>query len=77
MRNDFITCCGNQARVIFKCHFDLKNNTKEIHNNEAEPWQLTIVDTGGRIMTGCRLMRLGVLREYQEQNCLDSQLRLQ
>ena len=70
--NDFIICCGYKAHVIkeyfanYYMHcsnvtFDLKNNTAEIHNNEAEPWKVTLVDTGENTMTGGRLKRV---KEY-------------
>jgi glucose-1-phosphate cytidylyltransferase len=38
--------------------FDLKNNTTEIHQNTAEPWKVTVVDTGEETMTGGRLKRV-------------------
>ena len=67
--NDFIICCGYKAHLIkeyfanYYLHcsnvtFNLKNNTMEIHNNEAEPWQITLVDTGDATMTGGRLKRV-------------------
>src|SRR3954463_5071377 len=37
--------------------FDLSNNNMEIHNNSAEPWKVTLVDTGLNTMTGGRLKR--------------------
>lgn len=67
--NDFIICCGYKAHVIKEyfanyhlyCSdvtFDLKNNEMEVHNNGAEPWRVTLVDTGDGTMTGGRLKRV-------------------
>ena len=67
--NDFIICCGYKAQVIKEyfmnyrlCSsdvtFDLKNNEMEFHNNGAEPWRVTLVDTGDGTMTGGRLKRI-------------------
>ena len=38
--------------------FDIKNNKMEIHQNSAEPWRVTLVDTGEQTMTGGRLKRV-------------------
>ena len=70
--NDFIICCGYKSHVIkdffanyhLRCSdvtFDLKNHATEVHNNGAEPWRVTLVDTGDSSMTGGRLRRV---REY-------------
>ncbi len=70
--NDFIICCGYKGHVIkeyfanYLLHmsditFDLKNNKKIIHNNNAESWSVTVVDTGANTMTGGRLKRV---KEY-------------
>jgi glucose-1-phosphate cytidylyltransferase len=67
--NDFIICCGYKAYVIkeyfanyqLNCSditFDLKNNNVEVHNSGAEPWRVTLVDTGEGTMTGGRLKRV-------------------
>ena len=67
--NDFIICCGYKAYVIkeyfanYFIHnsditFDVKNNKMEIHQNSAEPWKVTAVDTGEHTMTGGRLKRV-------------------
>ena len=67
--NDFIICCGYKAQVIkeyftnYHLHcsdvtFDLRNNTMQFHNNGAEPWCVTLVDTGDSTMTGGRLKRV-------------------
>lgn len=67
--NDFIICCGYKGYVIkeyfanYFIHnsditFDVKNNKMEIHQNTAEPWKVTVVDTGEETMTGGRLKRV-------------------
>jgi glucose-1-phosphate cytidylyltransferase len=70
--NDFIICCGYKANVIkeyfanYYLHcsdvtFDLRSNNTQVHNNGAEPWCVTLVDTGESTMTGGRLKRV---RDY-------------
>lgn len=70
--NDFIICLGYKGYVIkeyfanYFLHqadvtFDIGNNKMEIHNNHAEPWKVTLVDTGANTMTGGRLLRV---KEY-------------
>lgn len=70
--NDFIVCCGYRGYVIkeyfanYFLHssdvtFDMRNNKMQVHQNSAEPWQVTLVDTGIDTMTGGRLKRV---REY-------------
>jgi len=67
--NDFIICCGYKGDVIKEYFsnyylqksdvtFDLKNNKMEIHQNDVEPWKVTLVDTGLGTMTGGRLKRV-------------------
>ncbi|MDE6105982.1 MAG: NTP transferase domain-containing protein, partial [Bacteroidales bacterium] len=67
--NEFIVCCGYKAYMI-KQYFadyylhqadltvDLRNNGMEIHHSHAEPWKITLVDTGLNTMTGGRLKRI-------------------
>jgi len=73
--NDFVICCGYKGYVIkeyfanYFLHmsdvtFDMKNNGMEVHQNKAEPWRVTLVDTGEETMTGGRLKRV---REYVEE----------
>ena len=38
--------------------FDIYNNTMEVHQKKAEPWKVTLVDTGDETMTGGRLKRI-------------------
>ena len=67
--NDFIVCLGYKGYVIkeyfanYFLHmsdvtFDMANNRMEIHQNNAEPWKVTLVDTGDATMTGGRLKRV-------------------
>lgn len=64
--NDFVICCGYKGYLIkeyfanYFLHtsdvtFDMKTNRTEVHQNSAEPWRVTVVDTGERTMTGGRL----------------------
>ena len=68
--NDFIICCGYKGYVIkeyfadYYLHcsdvtFDFTNDNRMIiHNNVAEPWKVTIVDTGLKTQTGGRVKRI-------------------
>jgi glucose-1-phosphate cytidylyltransferase len=67
--NDFIVCCGYKGYCIkdyfyhYYMHeadmtFDLGNNRTEYHNSTAEPWRVTLVDTGSNTMTGGRIKRI-------------------
>jgi glucose-1-phosphate cytidylyltransferase len=67
--NDFIICCGYKGYVIkeyfanYFLHmsdvtFDMVNNKMEVHQQSAEPWKVTLVDTGDDTMTGGRLRRV-------------------
>lgn len=68
--NDFVICCGYKAHMIkeyfadYYLHrsdvtFDFSDNNKMIvHNNFAEPWKVTLVDTGLNTMTGGRIKRV-------------------
>ena len=67
--NDVIVCCGYRGYVIkeyfanYFLHmsdvtFDVANNRMEVHNKRAEPWRITLVDTGEETMTGGRLRRV-------------------
>lgn len=70
--NDFIVCCGYKGYLIkeffsnYFLHssdvtFDMAANTMEVHARSAEPWRVTLVDTGDSTMTGGRLRRV---RDY-------------
>ena len=67
--NDFIICCGYKSYIIkeyfanYFLHmsdvtFDMKENNMEVHNKRAEPWRITLVDTGENSMTGGRIKRI-------------------
>lgn len=67
--NEFIICCGYKGYVIkeyfanYFLHmsdvtFDMASNRMDIHQNNAEPWKATLVDTGEQTMTGGRLKRI-------------------
>jgi glucose-1-phosphate cytidylyltransferase len=67
--NDFIICCGYKGYLIkeyFANYFlhqadvtiDLAKNSLEIHHSKAEPWKITLVDTGLNTMTGGRIKRV-------------------
>jgi len=67
--NDFVICCGYKGYMVkeyfanYFLHmsdvtFDLKNNKMEVHHKFAEPWTVTLVDTGLDTMTGGRLKRI-------------------
>lgn len=70
--HDFVICCGYKGYLIkeyfanYFLHtsdvtFDVENNRMEVHQRHAEPWKVTLVDTGEYTMTGGRLARV---REY-------------
>lgn len=67
--NDFVICVGYKGYVIkeyfanYFLHmsdvtFDMKENSMEVHHRHAEPWKVTIVDTGEDTLTGGRLKRV-------------------
>lgn len=78
--NDFVICCGYKGYVIkeyfanYFLHmsdvtFDMSNNHIEVHEQHAEPWRVTLVDTGEDTMTGGRLKRVRPYLENEEQFC--------
>ena len=67
--NEFVICCGYKGYLIkeyfanYFLHmsditFDMSNNTMSVHQQKAEPWKVTLVDTGEATMTGGRLKRV-------------------
>ena len=67
--NDFVICCGYKGYLIkeyFANYFlhqadvtiDLQKNSLEVHQSNAEPWKITLVDTGLNTMTGGRIKRI-------------------
>jgi glucose-1-phosphate cytidylyltransferase len=70
--HDFVVCLGYKGYVIKEYYanyflhmsdvtFDMRNNRMHVHHQHAEPWQVTLVDTGDDTMTGGRLKRI---RDY-------------
>jgi glucose-1-phosphate cytidylyltransferase len=67
--NDFIICCGYKGYIIkeyfanYCLHmsdvtFDMASNQMAVHHKKAEPWRVTLVDTGEKTLTGGRLKRV-------------------
>src|SRR6476660_5166621 len=67
--HDFVICCGYKGYLVkeyfanYFLHmsdvtFDMKNNSMQVQQNSAEPWKVTVVDTGMETMTGGRLKRV-------------------
>ncbi len=67
--NDFVVCLGYKGYVVkeyFANYFlhksdvtiDLTKNSMEVHDSQAEPWKITLVDTGNESMTGGRIKRI-------------------
>ncbi|MCK4328607.1 glucose-1-phosphate cytidylyltransferase [candidate division WOR-3 bacterium] len=67
--NDFIICLGYKGYLIkeyfanYYLHmsdvtFDMKDNKMQVHQNYAEPWKVTLIDTGYNTMTGGRIKRV-------------------
>lgn len=67
--NDFVVCLGYKGFLIkeffanYFLHtsdvtFDLRKNSMEVHSRHAEPWRVTLVDTGDETQTGGRLLRV-------------------
>ena len=78
--NDFVICCGYKGYLIkeyfanYFLHmsdvtFDIKNNSMEVHQKNAEPWRVTLVDTGEDTMTGGRLKRVAEYIKSEEAFC--------
>jgi glucose-1-phosphate cytidylyltransferase len=78
--NDFVICCGYKGYVIkeyfanYFLHtsditFDMRNNRMEVHQKRAEPWNITLVDTGDESMTGGRLRRVAEYVSEDEAFC--------
>ncbi|MBL8458229.1 MAG: glucose-1-phosphate cytidylyltransferase, partial [Zoogloea sp.] len=78
--HDFVICCGYMGYVIkeyfanYFLHmsdvtFDMTHNRMEIHERHAEPWRVTLVDTGDTTQTGGRLGRVRQYLENEEAFC--------
>nr|BFD44246.1 glucose-1-phosphate cytidylyltransferase [Pseudomonas sp. FFPRI_1] len=78
--NDFIICCGYKGYVIkeyfanYFLHmsditFNMRDNAMEVHDKRAEPWNVTLIDTGDNSMTGGRLGRVAEYVKDEESFC--------
>lgn len=78
--NDFVICCGYKGYIIkeyfanYFLHmsdvtFDMVHNQMEVHEQKAEPWRVTLVDTGEDTMTGGRLRRVKKYLKDEEAFC--------
>ncbi|QAB15792.1 glucose-1-phosphate cytidylyltransferase [Hydrogenovibrio thermophilus] len=78
--NDFVICCGYKGYVIkeyfanYFLHqsdvtFCMKENSMDVHEKRAEPWTVTLVDTGDESMTGGRLGRVADYIKNEEAFC--------
>ena len=79
--NDFIICCGYKGYIIkeyfsnYFLHmsdvtFDMRTNNTTIHQNNSEPWSVTLVDTGDLTQTGGRIKRIQKFVKDDEAFCL-------
>jgi len=79
--NDFIICCGYKGYIIkeffanYFLHtsdvtFDMQTNKMPVHNSIAEPWRVTLVDTGDATGTGGRLRRVKQYLDPAEPFCM-------
>ncbi len=79
--NDFIVCCGYKGYLIkeyfanYFLHmsdvtFDLQKNAMEVHQSVAEPWKVTLVDTGEDTGTGGRLKRVTAYLQDEDAFCM-------
>ena len=79
--NDFVICCGYKGYLIkeyfanYFLHmsditFDMSKNSMEVHQRSAEPWRVTLVDTGEDTMTGGRLKRVASYIQDEDAFCL-------
>lgn len=78
--NEFVICCGYRGYLIkeyfanYFLHmsdvtFDMAHNRMEVHEQKAEPWRVTLVDTGEDTMTGGRLKRVADYIKDEEAFC--------
>jgi len=79
--NDFVICCGYKGYLIkeyfanYFLHmsdvtFDMSGKQMEVHRRHAEPWRVTVVDTGDDTMTGGRIRRVASYLDDDEPFCL-------
>lgn len=78
--NDFVVCAGYKGYMIkeyfanYFLHasdvtFDIANNAMEVHSQKAEPWKVTVIDTGQNTLTGGRLKRVSNFVKNEEAFC--------
>jgi glucose-1-phosphate cytidylyltransferase len=78
--DDFVICCGYKGYIIkeyfanYFLHmsdvtFDMRDNRMHVHQRKAEPWQVTLVDTGEETMTGGRLKRVAEHLKGEQSFC--------
>ncbi|GAB4168726.1 MAG: glucose-1-phosphate cytidylyltransferase [Rhodocyclaceae bacterium] len=78
--DEFVICCGYKGYLIkeyfanYFLHmsdvtFDMRNNRMEVHQRKAEPWRVTLVDTGEDTLTGGRLRRVADYVKDEEAFC--------
>jgi glucose-1-phosphate cytidylyltransferase len=78
--DDFIICCGYRGYVIkeyfanYFLHmsdvtFNMRDNRMEVHHRHAEPWRVTLIDTGEHTLTGGRLKRVASYLADEESFC--------
>ena len=78
--NDFVICCGYRGYVIkeyfanYFLHmsdvtFDMNKNVMEVHQRRAEPWTVTLVDTGDHSATGGRLKQVAGFLQNEDSFC--------
>lgn len=78
--NEFVICCGYKGYVIkeyfanYFLHmsdvsFDMVKNEMEVHQRNAEPWKVTLIDTGDDTLTGGRLKRVSKYLENEAEFC--------
>ncbi len=78
--NNFVICCGYKGYIIkeyfanYFLHmsdviFDMQHNEMQVHHKKAEPWRVTLVDTGEDTLTGGRLKRVAEHIQDEEAFC--------
>ncbi len=78
--NDFVICCGYKGYVIkeyfanYFLHtsdvtFDMSTNEMQVHQRNAEPWKVTLIDTGDHTLTGGRLKRVSRYLQEESEFC--------
>ena len=78
--NDFIICCGYKGFLIkeyfanYFLHmsdvtFDMQKNAMEVHEKKAEPWKVTLIDTGEHSATGDRLKKVENYLKHESEFC--------